>query len=212
MYFVGVRAGMTSFDAIFLWGQNLLSDSFCTSLICYEDLCGVWSKGHRVLLCTDVSLLGTGACMEIKRQFKAFVQAELSPLLLLILSLIKRNRCSTSALLSSPWSLVRSFRFCRIKWGLIVTLPWRLSPSSPLLGIHNPSDSCYVSKYCLSLNYFIFIANTFECYYSNISLFFLVKELSHTISQTFSAATVQRKWCIYLLLCLPVNKKGILNG
>lgn len=74
-------------------------------------------------------------------------------------------------LLSFPWLSARNFRFCSMKWGHIVTLPWQLSPSPPVSGNYNTNDSCYVSKYYLSLNYFIFLATTFECYYSNISVF-----------------------------------------
>lgn len=175
-----------------------------------------WSKGHWAPLCTDISLLQTGTYTEIKRQSKAYVKAELGPLLVHILSLLKRNICSTFVLLSFPWLSVRTFGFCTMKQGHVVTLPWQLSPSLPLSGIYNPNYSCYVNKYCLSLNYFIFITTTFECYYSNISGFPCQETVTDSCHRQFYKPFMQLRCkengAFILPLCLPVNKKDILNG
>lgn len=157
-------------------GQNLLSESFCIFLICDEDFCSVFHI-HSLIQ----GALGPSLCRYIpainrrlhgnQEAIQSICESELSPLLVHNLSLLNRSMCSTFVLLFFLWLTVRAFGFCSMEWGHIVTLPWWFFPSSPLSGIHNPNDSRYVSKYCLGLNYFIFVVITFECYYSNISVF-----------------------------------------
>lgn len=157
-------------------GQNLLSDSFCIFLISDEDLCHVFRIHSLIQGALSPSLQRYIPAINRRlhgnqEAIQSICESELSPLLVHNLSLLNRNICSTFVLLFFPWLTVRAFGFCSMEWGHIVTLPWWIFPSLPLSWICNPNDSHYASKYCPSLNYFIFVAITFECYYSNISGF-----------------------------------------
>lgn len=138
-------------------GQNLLSDSFCIFLMCDEDLCSVFYI-HSLIqgaLCPSLHRYSPAINRHLhgnQEAAQSICGSELGPLLVHNLSLLNRNICSTFVLLFFPWLTVKAFGFCSMESGHTVILPWWFFPSSPLSGIHNPNDSRYVSKYCLSLN------------------------------------------------------------